>query len=138
MCTRLLSIAAIPHTTGACPFLFPHKSSFSFSVHALTFLLQVHLRQMKDATLLYMFYNLHRDPVHQYRRIRTESLAAQELISRSWVYLRERNVWAIRRLGGEWVHFDHVAWETRLTPVEWIPAQYPGAPGNVAMGAGSI
>jgi hypothetical protein len=93
---------------------------------------------MKDATLLYMFYNLHRDPVHQYRRIRTESLAAQELISRNWIYLRERNVWASRRLGGEWLHFDPVAWETRMTPAEWIPAQYQGAPSSGVIGVGGV
>ena len=99
---------------------------------------QVHLRQMKDATLLYMFYNLHRDPVHQYRRIRTESLAAQELLSRNWLYLRERNVWVSRRAGGEWLHFDPVAWETRLTPAEWIPAQYQGAPVGGALGVAGV
>ena len=97
---------------------------------------QVHLRQMKDASLLYMFYNLHRDPVHNYRRNRTETLAAQELISRNWIYLRERNVWVSRRPTGEWLHFDPVAWETRLTPAEWLPVQ--GAPSGGAMGGGGV
>ena len=97
---------------------------------------QVHLRQMKDASLLYMFYNLHRDPVHNYRRNRTETLAAQELLSRNWIYLRERNVWVSRRPTGEWLHFDPVAWETRLTPPEWLPVQ--GAPGGGAMGGGGV
>jgi hypothetical protein len=50
--------------------------------------------------------------------------------------LRERNVWVSRRPTGEWLHFDPVAWETRLTPPEWLPVQ--GAPGGGAMGGGGV